>query len=405
MSMRNRPHPAPSRRALIAGAAGAAALSFPVFAFGQSQAIDKRLLVIILRGGMDGLSAVPAIGDPDYASLRGRLAVPRSGDNAALPLDGAFGLHKNLARMHALYRAGELLPIHACATAYRERSHFDAQNVLESGAAAPFARSDGWLNRALGALPQARAEMGLALSAQAPLILRGSAAVATWSPSPLPEVETDTLARLLALYEARDPGLARALGSAMSANAVAMDAGAGDMSRGGPRALAPLMQIAARFLKDANGPIAAVMDVGGWDTHANQGLDQGPLARGLTALDNGLSAFKSEMAAEWANTAVMIVTEFGRTAAPNGAGGTDHGTGAAAFLAGGGVRGGRVLADWPGLARNVLHEGRDLRPTTDLRAIFKAVLHRHLGVTMAALDRDVFPDSASVRAAQDVFRA
>jgi uncharacterized protein (DUF1501 family) len=391
-----------NRRTLLAGAAGAGALSLPVFAFGQAQATDKRLLVVVLRGGLDGLSAVAPIGDPNYAGLRGRLAIERS---AALPLDSAFALHPNLSKMHTLYRAGELLPIHACATAYRERSHFDAQNVLETGGVRPFARSEGWLNKALGALPRSRPEMGLALSAQAPLILRGPTPVSTWSPSTLPDVNTDTMARMLALYEARDPALANALESAMSANMVAMESGAGDMNRVGPRAITPLAQIAARFLKDENGPIAAVMDVGGWDTHANQGLEQGPLARGLTSLDDGLDAFKTEMGAAWANTVVVIATEFGRTAAPNGANGTDHGTGAAAFLAGGGVQGGRVLADWPGLSRAALYEDRDLRPTIDLRAVFKGVLADHLGVSSAALEREAFPDSAAARAAQGLIRA
>lgn len=391
-----------NRRHLLAGATAGAALSFPVCAFGQAQATDKRLIVIILRGGLDGLSAIAPIGDPDYASLRGRLAISRS---SALALDSTFALHPNLPKMHALYRAGELLPIHACATAYRERSHFDAQNVLETGGARPFARTEGWLNKALGALPQSRPEMGLALSAQAPLLLRGPTQVATWSPSALPDVNTDTMARLLSLYEARDPALANALESAMSANAVAMDAGASDMNRAGPRSITPIAQIAARFLKDDNGPIAAVMEMGGWDTHANQGLEQGPLARGLSALDDGLDAFKTEMGPAWRNTVVIIATEFGRTAAPNGAGGTDHGTGAAACLAGGAVRGGRVLADWPGLSRTSLYESRDLQPTTDLRAVFKGVLADHLRVSSAALERDAFPGSTDARAAQGLVRA
>lgn len=392
-----------SRRRLLVGATGAAALCFPIFAFGQSQATNKRLLVVILRGGMDGLSALPPIGDPAYAGLRGRLAIPRSGDGAALALDGAFGLHKNLPKLHRLYQAGELLPVHACATPYRERSHFDAQNVLETGAPAPFARSEGWLNKALGALPRSRPEMGLALSAQAPLILRGPTEVSTWSPSALPDVESDTMARLLSLYEARDLALAGALQSAMAANAVAMEAGADDMG-GGARSITPLAQIAARFLKDENGPIAAVMEMSGWDTHANQGLEQGPLARNLVALDNGVDAFKTEMGAAWADVVVVIATEFGRTAAPNGAMGTDHGTGMAAFLAGGALHGGRVLADWPGLGRSALHEGRDLRPTTDLRAVFKGVLADHLRVPSVALERDAFPDSASARPMQGLLR-
>lgn len=380
---------------------GAAALSIPAFAFGQAQATDKRLLVVILRGGLDGLSAVAPVGDPAYANARGRLAIDPA---TALALDDTFALHPNLTKFHALYRAGELLPIHACATGYRERSHFDAQNVLETGAATPFARSEGWLNMALGALPRSRPEMGIALSAQAPLILRGPATMATWSPSALPAVEPDTIERLMALYQARDPALAHALMSAMAANAVAMDSGADDMSRGGPRAIAPIAQVAARFLKDENGPIAAVLEVGGWDTHANQGLEQGALARGLTSLDNGLDAFRTQMGAAWTNTAVLVVTEFGRTVAPNGAGGTDHGTAAAAFLAGGAIRGGRVLTDWPGLNRQALHEGRDLRPTTDLRGVLKGLLADHLRVSSAVLERDAFPESGDARPVQGLLR-
>jgi uncharacterized protein (DUF1501 family) len=394
-----------NRRSLLAASAGAAALSFPVFAFGQARATDKRLLVVILRGGMDGLSALPPIGDPTYANVRGRLALPRNGQGAVLALDNTFALHPNLTHMQALYQAGELLPIHACATAYRERSHFDAQNVLETGTGAPFARTEGWLNAALGALPRARPEMGMALSAQAPLILRGPTPVATWSPSAMPDVNSDTMSRLLALYDARDPALANALESAMSANMVAMESGAGDMAGRGGRNITPMAQIAARFLKDANGPIAAVMETTGWDTHANQGLEQGALARNLTQLDNGLDAFKAEMGAEWRNTVVIIATEFGRTVAPNGGGGTDHGTGAAAFLAGGAVNGGRVLADWPGLAQSALYEGRDLRPTTDLRGVFKGVLADHLQISTTALNSTAFPDSSSVRATRDLVRA
>lgn len=394
-----------NRRHLLAGASGAAALSFPAFAFGQAQATDRRLLVVILRGGLDGLSALAPVGDPSYAGARGRLALSHTGDNEVLPLDDTFALNAKLPKMHALYGAGELLPIHACATAYRERSHFDAQNVLETGAASPFARTEGWLNRALGALPNSRPEMGMALSAQAPLILRGPTNVATWSPSTLPDLENDTMARLLALYEARDPALAHALSSAINANSVAMDAGAGEMNRAGPRSITPIAQIAARFLKDDAGPIAAVIDVGGWDTHANQGLEQGALARGLTSLDDGLDAFKREMGAAWPNTVVIIATEFGRTVAPNGANGTDHGTGAAAFLAGGAVRGGRVLADWPGLANSALHEGRDLRPTTDLRGVFKGVLADHLRVPDTVLERDAFPNSNGARSVRDLLRA
>ncbi len=392
-----------NRRHLLAGVAGAAALSFPAFAFGQAHATDKRLLVVILRGAMDGLAAAPPVGDPNYASLRGGLAMQRAD---VLPLDSTFALHKSLPKLKAMYDAHELIAIHAAATGYRDRSHFDGQNVLESGAASPFQRADGWLNAALGALPRSRADMGVALSEQAPLVLRGSTPVATWSPSVLPSVGDDTVQRLLALYDARDPQLAGALHAAIGANAVAMESGATGMSGGGGyRQITPLAQVAARFLKDPSGPIAAVMDMGGWDTHVNQGGAQGALARNLGLLDDGIGAFKTEMGPAWTNTSVIIVTEFGRTAAPNGAGGTDHGTAAAAFLAGGAVQGGRVLADWPGLTSAALYQNRDLKPTVDIRAVIKGVLGDHMRVPNAALDLSVFPDSASIRPVQGLLRA
>jgi uncharacterized protein (DUF1501 family) len=165
--------------------------------------------------------------------------------------------------------------------------------------------------------------------------------------------------------------------------------------RGG-QAVAPLASAAAKFLSAPDGPRIAVLDVGGWDTHANQGGAQGPLAQRLRALDAGLQMLKTGLGAHWQQTSVLVVTEFGRTVAANGTRGTDHGTAAAAFLAGGAVAGGRVLADWPGLAARDLHEGRDLRATTDLRAVFKGVLHERFGVSEAALARAVFPDSDSV---------
>lgn len=381
-----------TRRAVLGGA-GAAALSFP--AAGQARrAEQKRLLVVILRGGMDGLAAVPAVGDPDYARARGVLAV-----SAPLPLDGRFGLHPNLPKLHAMYGAGELLCLHAVATSYRDRSHFDAQNMLETGGAAPFLRAEGWLNKALGALPAAgRRELGVALSAQAPLVLRGPAPVTTWSPSALPDVEPDTLSRLLALYRAADPNLARALEAARDANSLA----AGAAATGG--AVATLARAAAAFLKQPGGPVAAVLEMGGWDTHANQALAQGVLARNLRQLDDALDAFKTELGPVWRDAVVFVASEFGRTVAPNGAGGSDHGTAGAAFLLGGAVAGGRVHADWPGLSTGALYERRDLAPTTDLRGVLKGVLGDHLSLPTAALDRDVFPGAERVRAIEGLVR-
>lgn len=381
-----------SRRLMLLGAG--AALSFPAMSWAQAGA-EKKLVLVILRGGLDGLAAVAPVGDPDYMRVRGRLAIENP-----LALNSEFALHPRLAKFHELYRAGDLAPVHACATAYRERSHFDAQNVLETGAARPFARGSGWLNAALAADASAGArERGLALSAQAPLVLRGDAEVATWSPSALPPPSSDTLARLMDLYEQQDPELASALRGAVGANALAGDAA------NAARAPAALARVAANFLNQPEGPSAAVLEMSGWDTHANQGLEQGALARNLRALDDGIDALKTSLGPKWRDTIVLIVTEFGRTAAPNGAGGTDHGTAAAAFIAGGAVQGGRIVADWPGLSQRALYEGRDLRPSIDLRSVIKGVLSQHLRVSNAALETRVFPDSANVRAMDGLIRA
>ncbi len=380
------------RTALGAGlATGFATLAIPSLAFGVAS--QKRLVVIVLRGGMDGLAAVAPVGDPAYANVRGDLAMTRA---QTLPLNATFGLHPRLATLHAAYGAGECAIIHATSTPYRERSHFDAQNVLETGGARPYARDSGWLNAALGGLPanskSGRRELGLAIAQQAPLILRGEASVTTWSPSPLPDANADTIARLMDLYRRSDPALATALESAIAANAVAMDAGGMAGQRGGYRSIQPLAKAAAGFLKRPDGPVVAVIEMSGWDTHANQGAEAGQLANSFAGLDAGLAALKEELGATWRDTAVVIMTEFGRTAAPNGNRGCDHGTASAAFLVGGAVAGGKVIADWPGLGASQLHEGRDLRPTTDLRAVLKGVLADHMGVSGAA----AFPDSAGV---------
>ena len=359
---------------------------------------DARFVLVILRGGLDGLAAVAPYAVPQYASLRGPLALGAPGtEGGVLDLDGTFGLHPALTNLHAWYRAGEALVVHATATPYRERSHFDAQKVLETGGAAPGTSTAGWLNRALTALEKdGHGRAAVALADSVPLVLRGEFAVTSWAPSRLPDADDDTLARVRRLYDAADPELASRLTAALDARDLAGDAGDARMGGRGGQAVAPLAAAAARFLRSPEGPRVAVLDVGGWDTHANQGAAQGPLALRLGALDSGLQQFKSELGEEWQRTTVLVVTEFGRTAAANGTRGTDHGTAGCAFLAGGAVAGGRVLADWPGLSTRDLHEGRDLRATTDLRALFKAVLHEQLGLAERVLAREVFPASDGV---------
>jgi uncharacterized protein (DUF1501 family) len=359
---------------------------------------NGRFVLVILRGGLDGLAAVPPYAEPAYAALRGSLALSSPGtQSGVLDLDGTFGLHPALANLHAMYRAREALVLHAAATPYRERSHFDAQNVLEAGGTAPSASGGGWLNRALAALAAAGdVREAVALADSVPLVLRGELAVTSWAPSRLPESDDDTLARARRLYEAADPALAESLNGALAAREIAGDTGAERMGGRGGQAVAPLASAAARFLRSPAGPRVAVLDVGGWDTHANQGAAQGALALRLRGLDAGLQLLKTELGSHWQSTSVLVVTEFGRTVAANGTRGTDHGTAGCAFLVGGAVAGGRVVGDWPGLAQRDLHEGRDLRATTDLRALCKGVLHERFGVGEAALARTVFPDSDGV---------
>jgi uncharacterized protein (DUF1501 family) len=358
---------------------------------------DSRFVLVILRGGLDGLAAVPPYGDGSYSGLRGPLALgaPGAGDGV-LKLDGLFGLHPALTNMHAMHRDNELIVLHAVATPYRERSHFDGQKVLENGGVGPSLR-DGWLNRTLTELAQrGAARQAVALAESVPLVLRGSFAVSSWTPSRLPDMDEDTMTRVQALYEAVDPDLAATLLEARHARDIA--GGAGEARRIGGRGGAQVTRLvtaAARFLSRDDGPRIAVIDVGGWDTHANQGAAQGSLANRLRILDVGLSSLKSELGPHWASTSVLIVTEFGRTAGANGTPGTDHGTASCAFLAGGAVAGGRVVADWPGLSAHELYEGRDLKPTLDLRSVAMGLVAEQFGLSDTALAR-VFPDSRAV---------
>lgn len=403
----------------------------------------SRFVFIILRGALDGLTAVPPHGDSDYARLRREIAVAAPGSaNGAIKLDNLFGLHPNLRFLGDSYAARELLVFHAVASPYRERSHFDGQDVLENGFVRPHASQSGWLNRALAAVPvSSRKELGVALGQNVPLVMRGPASVASWSPSKLAALDEDTLERITDLY-ARDPLLSKRLADALSADAIASeaqndaadeaamaqqmgtDAGGSTDSDQSPAAnssqvlakreqgkaaggarYVEVIRAAAGFLRRVDGPQIAVFDATGWDTHANEGGAQGQLAVRLGALDAGLRTLKDQLGPTWKNTAVLIATEFGRTAAINGTRGTDHGTGAAAFLLGGAVQGGRVVADWPGLSSSSLYEGRDLKPTLDMRSIMKGVLAEHLGVPTTALENDVFPDSAKVRALSGLTRA
>lgn len=378
-----------SRRRFVAALGASSLLTLWPAAGAIAAGDDARLLVVLLRGGLDGLHALPPIADPAYARLRGALA-PKD----PLKLDGLFALHPSLAFMHELYGQKQLLPVVAVAPPYRQRSHFDAQDCLENGTAGPGGNT-GWLNRCVAALPGSE---GLAIATVMPLILRGRGDATTWSP-PLPQdVNPILLQKLQPLYAA-DPALAGAFARAVETEGDEAAAMQGNGRRAGG-SLPQTTAAAARFMAKNDGPRIGFVEDSGWDTHGNQA---GVLARKLKELDDALRAYREGMGGAWQRTTVAVVTEFGRTAAANGTGGTDHGTGGVVFLAGGRVRGGRVAGDWPGLGASDLNEGRDLRATTDLRALFKGVLAAQLRLPESALDTQVFPDSRSLRPLEGLF--
>jgi uncharacterized protein (DUF1501 family) len=403
------------RRNFILGT-GAAALAAALPRAVVAKAVtDSRLVVVILRGAMDGLAAVPPHGDRDYRALRGDLAIaaPGQGDGA-IDLDGFFGLHPSLAPLHDVYAKRQLAIVHAVATPYRDRSHFDGQDLLENGTVTPHAAHDGWLNRALGLVGGSQT-LGLAVGQSVPLILRGQAAVTSWSPVKLPEVSAEFLDRVADLYRNDPvfaPALAMGLGDQALVDKVSDAPGADDgggvkmnMLRRGAGLVKTVTSTVGKLLADPAGPRVAVIDVPGWDTHANQGTAAGRLAPVLAGLADGLVGLQQVMAPVWKKTVVLTLTEFGRTAHPNGTGGTDHGTATAAFVMGGAVNGGRVIAKWPGLSNGQLYQSRDLAPTADTRSICKAILRDHLGLPPAAIDRVVFPGSASVRPFEELVSA
>ena len=377
----------------------AATGSLPGLGLAALPGSERRLVFVFLRGGLDGLSAVPAHGDPDFVAKRGELAIAPPGTaGGALKLDDFFALSPYLGEMHKLYEARELAVLHAIASPYRERSHFDGQNLLENGTVKPFGRDAGWLSVALA---EAAGASGVALGPSIPLLLRGPAPVTSWSPSALPTPDPDLLERLAQLYR-DDPLLAKPLAAARQAQGM-MEGNDARAMGGGAQSVAALAKAAGIFLAKQDGPRVATIDFGGWDSHANQIGEYSPLTRNLRLLDRAVTTLRSSLGPVWKHTAVLIVTEFGRTVAINGSRGTDHGTAGAAFVAGGAVRGGRVIADWPGLSDRALHEGRDLRPTLDLRALLKAALATQLGLAQAPLDSKVFPESRSVRALEGLF--
>jgi uncharacterized protein (DUF1501 family) len=354
----------PTRREMLVGTGALFAWAHtPKLA--RAEGRDPRVLVIVLRGALDGLGMVAPVGDPDWVSLRGDRALVLDGKPAALPLDSFFALNPAMPNLHRLYQAQQAIIVHATATPYRERSHFDGQDVLESGLAKPGATDSGWLNRALLSLAaDGRVDLYRHTDAKLARAFEGRRDLATLARTG--GIETMPLRE----GEAAPPGIGRIR-----------------------EYVGNVASTAAKYLAQPNGPRVGAASFVGWDTHINEGAAGGQLAALLGALDEAIAAIEKTMADAWSETVIAVVTEFGRTARINGTDGTDHGTATVAMLAGGALKGGRVIADWPGLRPADLHEGRDLKPTIDLRAVLKGVLRDHLRVDEVALATSVFPGS------------
>jgi len=428
-----------TRRSALAAAAGiGVSISFlgrQTFAAVDGDLGKRKLVVIVCRGAMDGLSVSPPVGDPNYHALRGEIAIAGFGQaGGALKLDDTFGLHPKLATVHALAMKGQARIAPAVATPDRARSHFEAQDVLESGSSVVYGASSGWLNRAMGSLGPRRIE-AISVGAQAPLILRGKIQAASWSPGGFKDRDTRLPGILADLY-AHDPLLGPALATGLQTEAMAKVATAsetpvapqpmslagsapgqmpaaampgtppqgGDAAarayaqagRAGAQTARTLGATLAGFMTQPNGPQIAAISIDGFDTHANQGNAEGQLANRLAYLDAVVDGLSSGLGPEWRNTVVVAATEFGRTAHINGTKGTDHGTASTALVLGGGLKAGGVIGDWPTLQQAKLFESRDTAPTLDMRGLFKGLLAEQLGVSRGALDTTVFPDSAAI---------
>jgi uncharacterized protein (DUF1501 family) len=397
---------APSRRELLFASGTLFAWAhLPKIA--RAEGRDPRFLTIILRGALDGLATVAPVGDPDWLALRGDNALALDGKLPALKLDELFALNPAMPNLHRMFEAKEAIVVHASATPYRERSHFDGQDLLESGLPKPGASDSGWLNRALTGLAPAgrvdpRGSKLFAVGPVTPLVVRGPAPVLSWSPQRVMPASQDTVQRLLALYRDCDAKLAGVLEDNSKLVAGIEQPGSGQKPGApGPGQVRAYFSeaagTAAKFLSKPDGPRVGALALDGWDTHFNEGIAQGRLSQLLGALDEALAAIKTNMGPAWRETIVALATEFGRTARINGTEGTDHGTATVAILVGGALKGGRVIADWPGLKPANLYQDRDLKPTTDLRAVLKGVLRDHLRGDEKALAQTVFPGSEPVK--------
>jgi uncharacterized protein (DUF1501 family) len=368
---------------------GAGFLGFSGLAVAQA-ATDRRFVFIIQRGAADGIGTLIPTGDPALPAARGALMV-----EGATKLDAMFSLHPSLSEVNAMFARNEALFAHAVASPYRDRSHFDAQNILESGGRAAYSMKTGWMNRLVGLLPKAEAK-AIALSPTIPMALRGPAEVASYAPSNLPDASADLLARVGQLYM-QDAQLHGLWEQALQTRNMA-----GDTSDLNGRNATAIGALTAKLMAGPHGARIAMAETNGWDTHSGQ---KGRLANQLKGLDGLLAALRTGLGADWSKTLVIVATEFGRTVAANGTGGTDHGTASAAMLLGGAVNGGRVIADWPGLSQSSLYEARDLKPTLALDTLINGAVAAHFGLDPDRTFAALFPEGGKARAHERLIRA
>lgn len=388
------------RHFLQAGSAGLLSSLLSARTAFASVPSDNRLVVVILRGALDGLHALSPYADKDYSRLRPVIANQKGGSDGLINVDGYFGLHRGLEALWPLYQANELLFLPAISTQYRERSHFDGQNLLENGSGRAYGANSGWLNRAITGMNEGDRRMGLSIGPAVPLIMHGPNGVETWADSSLPDVDEDFLARLTRSYR-NDALFMDTLHDATGTLKPDMNMmGMEDTSRQA-RELPLAIQAVTELLSRPKGPRIAVLEVDGWDTHFDQ---ERRLSQLFDRVADGVVDMKAGLGNVWSKTAVLLVSEFGRTAAENANRGTDHGTGGLAMLAGGAVAGGRIAGEWPGLSRNALWEERDVRAVNSYESVFKSLLSHHMGLDQAFVEDQVFPNSAAFQPMSGLFR-
>ena len=374
-------NPPVTRRRLIANLAGASLYAFvghrPPALAARGGASERKLVFVLLRGAADGLSLMAPVGDPQFGSVRGELAE----EDGRHPIDSFFSLHPGLATIASLARERQTLLFHAVGLSHASRSHFDAQNLLETGGSTPYGERTGVLNRLLP-LADARPS-GLALSHAIPPALIGPNASSSFSPLGPDRFDADLYDRIGGMYDGAMPHLGRTWREAVATRKAGGDFGAGTGTE--PENLG---QLAAGFLTQADGPQVLMIESLGWDTHSNQRRRLDGLTR---SLDGMIASLKKHLGPAWRDTLVIVASEFGRTVRANGSSGSDHGTANALFALGGALPRTGIIADWPGLATSSLHEGRDLRTTRPVEAVLAALAGAHFAVEPGDAARLLYP--------------